>query len=70
MPTQKSLSACAPRRAAASDPGNRHKGNGHAQLSRSDLEHMLFEAARMRATNAYRPDRLVKAFPPRRKQFE
>jgi len=68
MPLQKSLSAGAPRPAAASGRGKRHKGNGHLQLSVRDLEQMLFEAARLRAANAYGDDPLVKSFPPRSKQ--
>lgn len=59
MPAQKSLSAGAPRPTAASGRRQRSKGDGRTQMSRTDLEQMLFEAARMRAANAYRRDQLV-----------
>jgi hypothetical protein len=68
MPLQKPLAGGAPRRAGASARSQRPKGNGHTELSASELEQMLFEAARMRAANVYRGDPRVMALSPRRKQ--
>ena len=60
MPSRKSPSVAswptqpvtAVRRPRAGAPRLRRKGNSHAQLSRSELEQMLFDAARMRASGA------------------
>ena len=40
------------RSAQASSRRRRRKGNGHTELSRRELERMLFDAARVRAANA------------------
>ena len=44
------VAARPPRKRALRRP---HKGNSHTELNRSELEQMLFQAARMRAAKAH-----------------
>lgn len=49
---QKPASAGAVQPELASDRRKRRKGNGRTELSRRELEQMLFDVARLRAANA------------------
>ena len=60
MPAQKPLSAASPatrspaavKRPKGSARRRAHKGNSHTELSRDELQKMLFQAAYLRAANA------------------